>query len=53
MGDGGGGYGRSGKAGVSGKWRFAYKRHFSIGTSEKFAKNKKATFKKYLDKLKL
>ena len=42
MGDGGGGYDRRRQARVRGEWRFAYKRRFSIGTSEKSAKIKKA-----------
>ena len=43
MGDGGGGgYASGSEGGVRVEWRFAYKRRFSIGTSEKSAKIKKA-----------
>ena len=39
---GAGDMGAVGKPGVRGLWRLANKRHFSIGTSEKSAKIKKA-----------
>ena len=44
MGDGGGGYASGSEGEVRGEWRFKLKGAFSIGTSEKSAKIKKAIF---------